>query len=244
VNWTELARWAPWGVLASAVVVAPLLLKIPAPYGRYARAGLGPSVPARAGWMVMESVSLTVFPLSFLALSPFGADPRAQWLIVPWLLHYGQRSLVFPLLMKRPRPMPVAGMLMAIVFNSLNALGNGAALVPRVLSVRVVLGVLVFALGFGLNLHADAVLRGLRSAPGEYRIPQGGLYRFVSCPNYLGECLEWLGFALAAGTLAAFAFFVFTVANLLPRAVAHHRWYRDHFPGYPKERKVLVPFLL
>ncbi len=66
----------------------------------------------------------------------------------------------------------------------------------------------------------------------------------MSCPNYLGECLEWLGFGMAAGTLAAFAFFVFTVANLLPRAVTHHRWYRERFPDYPRERKVLVPFVL
>ncbi|MGZ6141277.1 MAG: DUF1295 domain-containing protein [Myxococcaceae bacterium] len=244
MNWTELARWAPWGVLACAVVVGPLLLKIPAPYGRYARAGWGPNIPARLGWTVMESVSFTVFPLSFFALSPFASDPRAQWLLVPWLLHYGQRSFVFPLMMKQPRPMPLATMVMAMVFNGLNALGNGAALAPRGPSPSVVLGVLVFAVGFALNLHADAELRGLRSTPGEYRIPRGGLYRWVSCPNYLGECLEWLGFAMAAGTLAAFAFFVFTMANLLPRAVTHHRWYRERFPDYPRERKVLVPFVL
>ena len=66
----------------------------------------------------------------------------------------------------------------------------------------------------------------------------------MSCPNYLGECIEWLGFALMASTLASLAFFVFTVANLLPRALTHHRWYRSQFPGYPKERKALVPGVL
>jgi hypothetical protein len=37
---------------------------------------------------------------------------------------------------------------------------------------------------------------------------------------------------------------VWTAANLVPRAVAHHRWYRERFADYPAERKALVPFLL
>ncbi|MGL5956334.1 MAG: 3-oxo-5-alpha-steroid 4-dehydrogenase, partial [Brevinema sp.] len=41
-----------------------------------------------------------------------------------------------------------------------------------------------------------------------------------------------------------FAFFLWTVANLLPRALTSHRWYLDHFPDYPKDRKALIPFLL
>lgn len=244
VNLTELAQWAPWGVLVSAAGVGPLLVKVPAPYGRHARAGWGPSIPARLGWAVMETVSFLVFPLSFLTLSPFASEPRAQWLLAPWLLHYGQRSFVFPLMMKQPRPMPLVTMAMGVVFNGFNALGNGAALAPRALSLPVVLGMLLFSLGFALNLHSDAVLRGLRSTAGEYRVPRGGLYRWVSCPNYLGECLEWLGFALAASTLAALAFFVFSVANLLPRALTHHRWYQARFADYPRDRKALVPFLL
>ena len=45
--------------------------------------------------------------------------------------------------------------------------------------------------------QSDAILRGLR-APGEtgYKIPTGGLYRWVSSPNYLGEILFWWGLSL------------------------------------------------
>jgi protein-S-isoprenylcysteine O-methyltransferase Ste14 len=65
----------------------------------------------------------------------------------------------------------------------------------------------------------------------------------VTCPNYLGEILEWLGFALATWSLAGLAFALYTAANLAPRAFANHRWCREQFPDYPKNRKALFPFL-
>ena len=58
------------------------------------------------------------------------------------------------------------------------------------------------------------MLRELRK-PGEtgYKIPVGGLYRLLSCPNYFGELLEWIGFAIAAWSLPAFMFAVYTAAT-------------------------------
>ncbi len=108
-----------------------------------------------------------------------------------------------------------------------------------------IIGASVFVIGWAINQHSDAVLRRLRG-PGEsgYKIPRGGLYRWVSCPNYLGEMLEWVGWAIAAWSLAGLAFAVFTIANLLPRALANHRWYQDKFADYPPERRAVVPFLL
>jgi hypothetical protein len=85
-----------------------------------------------------------------------------------------------------------------------------------------------------LNMQSDAALRALRPARapqggsaeqdkggrGEYRIPRGGPFRLVSCPNYLGEILEWAGFALATGgAIHASAFAVFTACMLGSRAV-------------------------
>ena len=52
-------------------------------------------------------------------------------------------------------------------------------------------------MGIVINLWPDSALRDLRK-PGEtaYRIPEGGLFRWVSCPNYLGEMLIYASFAL------------------------------------------------
>jgi hypothetical protein len=66
----------------------------------------------------------------------------------------------------------------------------------------------------------------------------------VSAPNYLGEIVEWSGWALATWSLAGLAFALYTTANLAPRALANHRWYRQQFPGYPPERRALLPHLL
>ena len=93
-----------------------------------------------------------------------------------------------------------------------------------------------------INRLADRKLRDLRERGGSgYRIPQGGLYEWVSCPNYLGEIIEWAGWAIATWSLPGFAFAVWTIANLAPRARSHHAWYQRTFADYPVDRKALLP---
>jgi len=57
-----------------------------------------------------------------------------------------------------------------------------------------------------------------------YKIPEGGMFNLVSSPNYLGEILEWTGWAIATWSLAGLSFALWTFANLAPRALANHRW--------------------
>lgn len=233
---------APWVVLAFAAAAFPVLFFVVAPYGRHLRQGFGPTMPARWGWTVMEAPSFFLFGALWLR-NPAWSSPSVLLLGALWLLHYGQRTFVFPALMRgADKRKPLLTVLLAVLFNVLNASGNAAALADQPFSPRLLAGVLLFTLGLALNLHADHVLRTLRG-PFEsgYKIPRGGLYRWVSAPNYLAEILEWSGFALAAWTLPALAFAVFTFANLAPRAWAHHRWYQRTFPDYPRERRALVP---
>ena len=93
-----------------------------------------------------------------------------------------------------------------------------------------------------LNMHADNVVLTLRkqSRTG-YVVPQDGAYPYISCPNYLGEILEWTGWAIATWSLAGLAFAVFTAANLAPRARSNHSWYQENFPDYPEGRRALIP---
>jgi steroid 5-alpha reductase family enzyme len=111
---------------------------------------------------------------------------------------------------------------------------------PRFLS-----GLALVGMGFAMHARADHQLARLR-APGEtgYRIPRGVLFEQISCPNYLGEVVEWTGWALAAWSWPALSFAVWTAANLVPRALTHHRWYRETFPEYPAARKAIVPGIL
>jgi steroid 5-alpha reductase family enzyme len=140
-----------------------------------------------------------------------------------------------------------------LCFNSINGLTNGWSLSAMeqlystnawALDPRLWTGVALFAAGFAIHAHSDRILRKLRrKGNGEYAIPQEGLFRLVASPNYLGEIVEWSGWAVATWSLAGLAFAVFTVANLVPRAYGNHRWYRKTFPGYPQKRRVIVPFL-
>jgi hypothetical protein len=152
----------------------------------------------------MEWPSVVLFALVWIA-NPEFPRPMVRLLGILWLIHYLQRTFLFTSLLrdggKRQSLLTVA---LANVFNVLNATGNAAALTDRPFDSTFIGGLLLFSLGFGLNLHSDHVLRSLR-APGEtgYKIPSGGGFSYVSAPNYLGEILEWVGFALAAQTLAA-----------------------------------------
>ena len=49
------------------------------------------------------------------------------------------------------------------------------------------------------------------------------MFEYVSGANFFGEFVEWLGFALACWSVQALAFVVFTICNIGPRAIQHHR---------------------
>jgi 3-oxo-5-alpha-steroid 4-dehydrogenase 1 len=235
--------------LAGATFVA--LQFVRAPYGRYGRGGWGPTVPAWLGWLVMESPAALLFAAVF-ATGPRRTDPVPLILLVLWQAHYLHRAFVYPSRLRGGGRMPVTVALMAFSFNVLNAWINAhwvstSGDYPQrwLLDPRFLAGAVLFAGGLALNRSADRTLRALRG-PGEsgYKIPRGGAYRWVSCPNYLGEIVEWSGWALATWSLPGLAFAVFTAANLAPRALDHHAWYRERFADYPPGRRALVPFVL
>jgi protein-S-isoprenylcysteine O-methyltransferase Ste14 len=123
--------------------------------------------------------------------------------------------------------MPVLIAALGFTFNVVNGYLNGRYVFsfsggyPNhwLLDSRFLLGALLFLLGFAICRHSDALLRRLRQ-PGQsgYQIPRGGLFQWVSAPNYLGEIIEWGGWALATWSVSGLAFFVWVLANLVPRA--------------------------
>jgi len=241
-----------WVVFAVSLPIAGLLLFVSAPYGRHLRSGWGPTVPAKLGWLVMELPSVFAFAVFF-----FAGRHALTWaplvLFGVWQLHYVHRTLIYPFRMRSSgKRMPLSVVAMALMFTLVNGYVNGHWVgelgsypTSWLWDPRMLAGCVLFVVGFVTNVRADSRLFRLR-APGEqgYKLPRGGLHELVSCPNYFGEILEWCGWALATWSLAGLSFAVFTLANLVPRALTHHRWYQEEFEDFPSSRKAIFPFLL
>jgi len=246
----ELLAWI-W--TAVGVLVLPLTLWITPPFGRHTHHRFGPTMSNRAGWILMESPAVWLFTIVFLQ-GVTTQQPAAWMFWVMWMIHYVNRTLIYPFRTRTSgKQIPVIIVLSAFGFQFVNGIFNGLSLglfgtaytLSWIGSPAVWIGFALFVGGWLINLWSDGILLRLRQ-PGDtsYRIPHGGLFEWVSCPNFFGEMLQWTGWALMCWNIAALSFAVWTFANLLPRAVAHHRWYRNQFADYPKNRKAVVPWIL
>jgi hypothetical protein len=222
-----------------------------APYGRHTREGWGPMIDNKLGWFIMEFTVLIVLYCYFIPIGFRLSLP--SWIMVGlFTFHYLNRSFIFPLRIRtHGKKMPLVITLMAIGFNIMNGSLFGMHFawfshysVEWLFDPRFIIGVMIFVTGMTINWMADTRLINLRK-PGEmgYKIPHGWLFEYISCPNFFGEIIEWLGFAILTWSVPGVIFFVWTFANLVPRAIAHHKWYKEKFPEYPQQRKAVFPFL-
>lgn len=239
--------------IAVAVILFPVILRIIAPYGRHTTTAWGPLISNKIGWMIMESPALLAFAFFFL----FGTLKHniVPWVFFAfWMIHYINRTLVFPFRLRtKGKKIPFIIVLMAFCFNLVNGFINGyyfGSLSEKyelswLHSPCFIAGLFLSIYGLSKNWQSDNILIHLRK-PGEkgYTIPQGGLFEAISCPNHFSEILEWCGFALMTWSLPGLAFAIWTIVNLIPRALNHHQWYKATFPDYPARRRALIPYIL
>jgi 3-oxo-5-alpha-steroid 4-dehydrogenase 1 len=247
--------------LGSAAFVALASCFIPSPYGRFASERYGVGLDPRLGWLLMELPATLSF-LYFYLRGPNRAELVPMIFCGMWLIHYANRGFFFPLSIRTPKGAKATFGLLVVVVGWLVTTTHGylhAEFFARLgghyssewlSGWRFWVGFVVYYVCFFLNVRADATLRNLRTreevASGKrvYRIPRGGLFEYVTCPSYTAELVGWAGFALATWSFAGVFIFAISAANLVPRALATHAWYKERFPDYPKERRALVPFIL
>ena len=247
---------------AMAVVVFVALFFFKAGYGYLSTSNWGPKISNKVAWVLMEAPSfcfMLYYTLKFA--SEGGAVNGCSNLVLYilasfFLLHYFQRSFIFPLLMRGKSTMPIAIMLMGLTFNTLNAYLIGGWLFAEapagmyeinwLWSPRFIIGLIVFFSGMAINLHSDHIIRHLRK-PGDTKhyIPKKGFYRYVTSANYFGELTEWIGYAILTWSPAGLLFAVWTFANLGPRAKSLTEKYEAEFGEEYKllNKKHLIPFI-
>jgi protein-S-isoprenylcysteine O-methyltransferase Ste14 len=232
------------------IILFPVILKNKAPYGRHSSKKWGKTIKNKTGWILMELPALLVCPI-FYFLNTSNLYSLNTFFILLWVLHYTNRTIIYPLRIKtKGKKMPFLIAISAIIFNVVNGFINGYFL--SITSYQnhhyllLILGLVLFMTGFIINIKSDNKLIGLRSKSEEnkYVLPKGGLFRYISCPNFFGELVEWFGFALMTFNIGSLSFFMWTFINLVPRALSHHKWYNENFNDYPKNRKAIIPKLI
>lgn len=236
-----------------ALVVFVALFFIKAGYGVFFDPKWGPAMPNRLGWLLMEA------PV-FITMTVLWQISDRTWELVPMVffaifqIHYLQRSFIFPLLIRGNSKMALGIVLMGVLFNTCNALMQGGWIFffsPRyavgwLWSPQFIIGAVLFFAGFVINLHSDYIIRHLRK-PGDTKhyIPRGGMFKYVSCANYFGELVEWVGFAVLTWSWAGVVFAWWTFANLAPRANAIYENYQKEFGDeFTRLRlKRMIPFI-
>ena len=237
-------------MLATGVIVFITLFYVTAGYGQHISEKYGPAINDKAGWLIMEVPTVIIYLILFV-IGEYKTFMAILFLSF-WLMHYGYRSFIYSFLIRGNKKMPLSMILLGIIFNSANAYLQGRwinSLSPGyetswLLTPMFIIGVILFFTGFLTHVTSDHKLRTLRkSGESGYKIPYGGLYRYISCPNYLGEIIEWIGWAIMTWSMPGFVFALWTFFTLFPRARSIHQWYLSKFEDYPKDRKALIPFI-
>ena len=213
-------------------------------------------IDKRTGWIILETPVLITVVYFYLA-GLQASDSDVNWSILfvaAFFIHYFHRALIYPYRIKvQGKRMPVLIMLCAMSFYIVNGyiigyyFGALKAYDSSWLSdPRFIIGAALFVIGMIINMHSDNILINLRK-PGEteYKLPRGGFFRWVSCPNYFGEMIEWIGFAIMSWSIVGLVFSLWIALPLIAQASNAHRWYRTHFgEEYPAERRAIVPYLI
>ena len=228
---------------------------IPAGYGKLIDKKWGFSFNNKTAWTLMECPTLIVM-FYLLCTLDYEHKPVRVLLASFFILHYIQRTLIFPALLKGKSKMPITIVLMGMLFNSINSFLIGLWIFyfsPAEMydcgwlcDPRFIAGAVLFFVGMIINISSDSYIRSLRkNGSSKHYYPFRGMYRYITSANYFGELVEWLGFAVLTWSSAGFLFVFWTACNLVPRSDAIYKKYAENFPDevarYKPKR--IIPFL-
>lgn len=102
-------------------------------------------------------------------------------------------------------------------------------------------GFIIFMLG---NLKCHLMLSNLRPNGTKVRqIPKGFVFEYVSAGNYICEILQWFCFYFMNMSTICLIYNICGAAHMIIVAKQKHERYLKEFKDYPKERKIIIPFV-
>ena len=237
------------GFLISDVFIFITLFFIKAYYGKfYNSKSLLPTINTKISWIIQEipCVIVTLFYMLKLYSTSY------QFIFsFPFLFHYIHRSLVFPFMITSSKNNPLEITIMAFTFCLLNAIMQNNSIIymsysESSINVWFISGVAIFLLGMFTNIFHDYYMMSLRKSSKNYIFPKGYLYNYITCPNYFGEIIEWIGYAIMCQNFSSLVFAVSTFANLFPRGISYYQWYKGKFKEEFRDKniKAIIPYII
>ena len=242
-------------ILGFLLAVASFSVQLcwPIPYGKHAEGYTRCPVPTRIFYMIAHLVpGFVFFTLTYFLEGVQFRNPFNITLYILFVVHYLVKGLVMPIISRYSSSrvslwIPVAILVTNTLYHYINAefIGSAHYCEKYYYDPRLILGLLLFVIGFVIGRIADVQLIFLRKSrkSKDYMIPKGFLFSLISCPNYFGEGLEWFGWAVMTWSLSGLVWWLFVESTLVTRARHNHNWYRMEFSNYPLHRKALIPFI-
>jgi len=242
-------------LVLSPILLITLLFKS-AGYGRVSEnVSSNSTIMVNDKWLWYSHMIETPFAIASIIYYIYNYENYSKTNIIllsMFVAHYFNRGFIYPFFARAnntPRT-PIEVALFGILFIVLNSILQSRSILFNsdypdgyLTSYRFLIGLGVFIIGLRINTHSDYFLLVLKNENKGYVIPQGYLFSYITCPNYFGELIEWFGFYICTQTTASLVFFLFSFANLVPKALDNYKWYINKFGNeFPKERKILLDF--
>lgn len=133
-----------------------------------------------------------------------------------------------------------------IIFSILAGVATALYIEQQLFDFWIILESIAILIAFVIQIKIDFYLTGQRFVgPKGYRPLKGGLFDYVSCPNYLCELIIWICWGLILElNFGVISMWVWLIPTIYVRAVHRHRWLHRTFKGnLPKKQTPIFPFI-
>lgn len=217
-----------------------------------------PVISSRKAWIIQGSPGVFV-TLFYVWYAYSNITFKKLLVIFPFFIHYFHRSFIFPFCIYSFADIPLEITIMIFISCFFNAIMVNRSIFyfsnyDEEFWLLYIFGMISFGIGAFINLFSDYSMVKQRSKDihglnGQYIIPRGFLFDYISCPNYFGEIIEWFSFIVISSSFSSFVCFITKISFLFPRAIQTNEWYKENFENEfnndndLSKRRAILPFL-